>query len=315
MKTMFSLVCEVAAVLLFASCQATTDPKPTTGTLKVRAYSESYTDPTTISASSPIDAILTVTQPDGSSKTMVTDHLGYLEIGTATPGTYTIQPRYLGSSTSQSFVVTAGQTTTGTMLIPQMGIEYYLLNPAKAPTNTKTTRLALAQAISRAAILSSVSSSATVAYSTISPLLSGTGFSSAHALTEAPGQNLSGVTLEILFNTNAAHQTRATMVQTQWQSAGAAVTTTPLVWATFVTTRDTDHNFQVARGGWGFDSNNPLSFYTAQTFLSGDTAYQALLTQAAADLAALSMTAFDSDIVALNDYLIDNALILPVNYT
>lgn len=75
-----SAILGLASILVLASCQPLLDMLglgEKVGTLKVRAYSESYAaDTSQIDGTYPIDAILDVLYPDGSSRTVMTDELG-----------------------------------------------------------------------------------------------------------------------------------------------------------------------------------------------------------------------------------------------
>jgi hypothetical protein len=309
------------AAIVFSSCSGLGDKG---GTLKVRSYNQGLSATLAdIDESYEIDAILDVVYPDGSAKTVLTDHLGFYDFGTVPAGNYLIAPRYCPQDAAKTFVVVDGEATTGELPIPDLGLEFYLFNPAKSPVDTLGVRQALCEGIVRADILEAFSSSCQPLYSTIPASMAGTWPSPAHTMSESitsANEHLGtsgALSLEILFNTTTNQQAKAAVIKSEWEGlsgSGASsvmVSLRSLEFSAFLAARDTDKDFQIARGGWILESNNLLKFYEtlAQYF---DTEYEPLLATARARLADIDMAAYESALVAINDYLIDKALILPL---
>jgi ABC-type oligopeptide transport system substrate-binding subunit len=285
-------------------------------------------DPTTITSADKIDALLEITAPDGTKTNVVTDDLGYCDLGAVAPGTYSVKPRYFAAA-AKSFQVVAGQSTSAEVTTPQAGLGFYLFNPAKSPLDKLSVRQAHAAAVSRADVVTASGQIPVpaVAFSTVPQGLQGAWSAGLHL--QAEDLNFAKTTLGttvvavgILYNNDGtspnALQNMATAVQGQWQAISAKVTVTLVQqpWSTFLVTRDTNKDFQVAREGWILDSNNPLPFYeTLSPILGNYSGFAALMTTATHDLSTKSFSAFDADLVALNDYLVDNALVVPLyNY-
>ncbi|AGI73382.1 putative extracellular solute-binding protein [Octadecabacter arcticus 238] len=68
------------------------------------------------------------------------------------------------------------------------------------------------------------------------------------------------LTLEIVYNTSDSHQSVAVAVGQMWkQTLGVDVTLANQEWATFLDTRG-EQNYEVARGGWCADYNEPSTY-------------------------------------------------------
>ncbi len=313
------IVWVVALAAIVFGCENPSSTKDETGTLKVRSYSDGYADPSTISAESPINAILDVTYPDGSKRTVVTDELGFYDFGAVPAGTYEIKPRYLDDLAPTRISVGKGEAVSKTVLLPYIEIAYYLFDPDTAPVNGANVRKALSLAVVRQDIADASGGTNAPLASCIPARLAGPWSAAAHAHAESLGEARTtlgngAADLAISYNDNVAvNAPIAAKVRDQWQAIGNAVTVSlsAYSWDDFVQKRDVNKSFQAARGGWGYDSNNPLPLFAAQVFL--ETAeYASLLQAAEADLARGDFGAFDADIVALNDYLVDNCLLIPL---
>lgn len=113
------------------------------------------------------------------------------------------------------------------------------------------------------------------------------------------------IALEILYNTSDAHRQIATVMGQMWQQKlGVQVTLANMEWNTFLDARG-QGNFDVSRGGWCADFNDPSSFMDLFNTSSGynDAAYSneevdALLAQARSQADASAIYAQLEEIVA-----------------
>ncbi len=318
----------LVALIGLSSCSTILDLLglgPATGRLKVRAYNQAYAADTTAIDNSTIwiDAILDVTYPDGTKDTVVTDHLGYYNFGEVDEGDYLIVPRYCEASVGRTFTVEGGESCTGSLTIPDIGLYYYILNPAQAPLDSLAVRQALCLAINREEILVAANGPTVPAYSTIPATMAGDWYNAAHAMYESVDEAnaalgaAGALALDIIFNVNTRHAAIAAAVQTDWQvlvgdsSSSVAVTLTSQAWDTYLATKGSNA-FRVIRGGWILDSNNLLPFYDMISTHVTAQAYADLLAAARVQYDARDFEAYETGLVAINDYLVDNALILPM---
>lgn len=314
------------AVLLMGCQNLTLSLRNKKGNLQVRSYSDLYSlDPTTISATNPINAIIDITYPDNTKKTIVTDNYGYYNFGEVDIGEYKIQPRYCSVVYGKSFMVKEGETTTGTIITPSTGIYYYNFNTDREPVNTLNIRQSLCKAVNRQNIINILASNNTPAYNLIPEKLTDDWCLSAHSLNESKTEantllsTTNSISLEILYNTSTGHTAIANSIKNDWESlVGSGATTVNVTlnnqtWNTFLIMRDTNKNYQVVRNGWAMDSNNLLNFYKAIKYVE-TVEYQNLLNQAQNDLNVLDFSAYELDLIEINNYLIDNAMVLPLYY-
>lgn len=289
-----------------------------TGNLKIRSYSAAYADPADITEEGPIYAILDAEYPDGTVKTVVTDALGYYDFGSVKAGTYRITPRYVNGAAATEVTVRANENTEATILTPVIEIAYYLLNGNQTPLKGAEIREALTKAVVRQEIIAAAAADVDPLYSLLPAKLSGAWCTGAAAAVEALGdsQGIVGtdaLALTLSYNNNVPkNQPIAEKVEAQWEAIGAsvAVNLNGVSWDDFVALRDENPSFQAARGGWSFDSNNPLFVFKVQAFID-DPAYLALLQEAETRLLNGQIAEFEADIVALNDFVMENYLILP----
>jgi len=317
------LILVLCAVGTIISCPCL----PGNGSLKIRAYGESWaSDPSLITEDVKINAILDVTYPDGTKHTIVTDSLGYYDFGSVVAGDYLVQPRYLASSAAKTFTVMEGETTGGDLVIPGIGIYYYVLNPAKPQVSSLDVRRALCEAIIRENIRGSVSGSTGLPENNLIPIsMEGSWSSFASSLIESiDGANghladAGAIVLEILYNTSTTHAAIANTIKSEWEilvgsgASSVSVTLNSKEWATYldmVINRD----YVVARSGWIIDSNNLLSLFGAPN-IPADSGYTEILNETTVALTNLDFDAYEAGLVALNNYLIESAIVLPIyNY-
>lgn len=294
-----------------------------TGNLNIRSYSEQYTDPSTISENVQINSILDITFPDNSTETIITDDLGYYILVDIPIGDYIIQPRYCSTNYKKIFTVSEGLTTTGTIVTPKTGLYFYAFNTNRTPINLLSVRQALCKAINRQQIINAAKINNTLAFNTIPEKIFGNWSTLAHSMNESviEANNLLGSTnsidIEIIYNDLTGHQLIANEIKKQWEnlsglgSTDVNVTLKGMPWDDFIETIYTKNDFQVARFGWLLDSNNLLNFYKSIKY---DTMYENLLIEAQEKLSVGDYSAYENKLVELNDYLIDNAVILPLYF-
>ncbi len=295
------------------------------GSLIIRSYSESYAaDPSVITADLRIQAILDVAGPNSYAETVVTDDLGYYDFGELVVGEYTIQPRYFPVSAARTVTVRADMETEEAVPIPAVAMSFYVLNGGSVALSETDIRKALCAALDRSAILGIVGEPKQALYNMVPPQMAGPWMVSALSLSESiqTANTLLGehadIEFGILFNDSPENQTIAESLQSSWQNLSGSgftavtVNLTSQAWDAFIQTRDTDKNFDVARHGWVMDSNNLLVFYESLGNYIDDDAYTGWLTSARDKLESGDITGYENDIVAINNYLIDNAFILPL---
>lgn len=189
-------------------------------------------------------------------------------------------------------------------------------------------RRALCAAIDRAAIIEAAPSAGISAcFSTIPSNIGGDWSAQAHAFVEDVDQAnaalgaAGAVAVPITVNDSARQITIATKVTESWEaldgdgSSSIDATTTAVAWTDFLAIYDTSHDYSVIRMALNLESNNLLPQYEmiAGAFSSPDAGFESLLSEARNDMASGDWTAFDADLVALNDYLVDNALVMPIH--
>lgn len=156
---------------------------------------------------------------------------------------------------------------------------YYLFNVTEKPFNNVKIRKAFAMAIQRQPIVERVTMGGQIpAYGFVPPGIKGVSqeFRSEHKddffkedFTEAKkllqeGMKEEGVTtlppVTLLYNSSEGHQKIALAVADMWKkNLGVDIKTQNQEWGVFIQTRN-KLNFQIARGGWSADYNDPMTF-------------------------------------------------------
>jgi oligopeptide transport system substrate-binding protein len=178
---------------------------------------------------------------------------------------------------------------------PYLGTYYYIFNVNKAPTNDINVRKALTLAIDREQIVNDVtkagqqpatgfvptglvdsqgndfratagdygiSTTADVeaAKAALNKYLKAQGYKD---VSEMPA-------VELIYNTSEGHKAVAEAIQEMWKkNLGVKVNLVNQEWAVFQDTRHVG-NFEVARGGWIGDYNDPMTFLDLWTSYSGN---------------------------------------------
>ncbi len=169
------------------------------------------------------------------------------------------------------------------MVFPQDAVYYFSFNTKVAPLDNVKVRQALAYAVDRKAIVETVTKAGQMPAHSMIP---GTDYdadgnvfnvkSGFHGfkedgtadvekakalLAEAGYPDGAGFpSFELLYNTSEGHKAIAEAIQEMWkQNLGINVTLANQEWAVFQDTR-TNHDFQIARGGWIGDYSDPMTY-------------------------------------------------------
>jgi len=214
---------------------------------------------------------------------------------------------------------------------------YYLFNTTVKPFSNEKVRKALSMAINRQDIADKVAlGGETPAYGFVPPGIKGESkqfrdevsddyFKEDYAEAKkllAEGLQELGMTelppLSLMYNTNDKHQKIAEAIAEMWrQNLGANVKLDNAEWGVFLDTRN-NLNYEVARGGWGADYDDPMTFLDLFTTNSGNNntgfaspEYDELIKKAnsTADQAERMKAMADAE-----KMLIDSRAIMPIYY-
>lgn len=169
------------------------------------------------------------------------------------------------------------------MVYPQDAVYYYSFNTKVAPLDNVKVRQALALAVDRKAIVETVTKAGQQPAHSMVPATDydaegnvfnvKSGFHMFNAdgtanvekakalLAEAGFPDGAGFPeMELLYNTSEGHKAIAEAIQEMWkQNLGINVKLANQEWAVFQDTR-TNHDFQIARGGWIGDYSDPMTY-------------------------------------------------------
>ncbi|MEM9424299.1 MAG: peptide ABC transporter substrate-binding protein, partial [Spirochaetota bacterium] len=159
----------------------------------------------------------------------------------------------------------------------QLATYYYIFNNSRPPFDDMRVRKALAMTMGREDIANKVMGQGQVpAYAMVPPIDGYDGIAKTPEdvemakalLAEAGYPDGEGFpTITILYNTSEGHKKVAEFVQQRWDEVlGIKVELENQEWKTFLQSR-TDHNFDIARGGWVGDYLDPNTFL--DMFVSG----------------------------------------------
>ncbi len=224
-------------------------------------------------------------------------------------------------------------------ILPDLAAYYYIFNVDQEPVNDPLVRRALALAIDRKAVVEQVTKAGQMPATGIVPnglkLSTNEEFRKAagdygidpnaskveearELLTEAGYPNGEGFpAIELLYNTGEAHKAVAEAIQEmRKQNLGIEVILSNQEWAVF---QDSRHqgSFTVARGGWGADYADPMTFLDLWTSYSGNndtqwknTEYDKLIEKAK----VTSGKERDDLLLATEKMMMDEMITMPVYY-
>jgi oligopeptide transport system substrate-binding protein len=182
---------------------------------------------------------------------------------------------------------------------PQVATYYYLFNMTRKPFTDVRVRKALAMALDLNELVNKVTKGGQLATSSMVPAMAG--YTPAKGPTfnvEAARKLLAEAGFPggagfpktpILYNTSDGHKKIAEWVQESWKkNLGIEVSLVNQEWKTFLDTRSSSHDFDIARAGWVGDYLDPNTFLDMFMIGSGlndglysNTEYDALLKKAA----------------------------------
>ncbi len=153
---------------------------------------------------------------------------------------------------------------------PEYGTYYYIINVTRKPLDDARVRKALGMAFDRALLTSQVAKTGVPAASFVPP---SSGYTPAKGVTlnvEEAKKLLAAAgypggkgfpAFSILYNTSSNHKRIAEFIQAQWKTnLGIDVTLVNQEWSTYLDTRSSSHNFDIARAGWIADYLDPSTF-------------------------------------------------------
>jgi oligopeptide transport system substrate-binding protein len=226
------------------------------------------------------------------------------------------------------------------MIFPQDAVYYYSLNTKVAPLDNVKVRQALALAIDRKAIVETVTKAGQFPAHSMVPatdydadgnifnvksgfhifkedgtadvekakaLLAEAGFADGKGFPE----------MELLYNTSEGHKAIAEAIQEMWkQNLGINVKLANQEWAVFQDTR-TNHDFQIARGGWVGDYSDPMTylgmFITGSTMNYGEWSSAAYDSAIAASKKLTDQARFD-ELYKADKVLMEEMPVIPIYY-
>jgi len=231
-------------------------------------------------------------------------------------------------------------------LEPQLGSYYYIFNVAKGPTTDVNVRKALTHAIDRKAITEEVTKGGQQPATGFVPsgLLDSTGAEfrkeagdygigleanveqAKEYLAKAGYPNGKGFPkMTITYNTSEGHKAVAEAIQEMWKkNLGIDVTLQNQEWAVFQDTRRVG-NFDVARGGWLGDYEDPMTFLDMWTSYSGNNDAQwsskkgdfpanDKYTKLIEESKLISGVDRDKKLYETEKILMDEAIVMPIYY-
>jgi hypothetical protein len=247
------------------------------------------------------------------------DQYGRITINNVPTGTYTIHPVFMNSSFDRTVTVPKAVTVSETIVLPTIQVETRLLS---ASWQTADIRKGLAAALLRADLLAVANPEPIkqACYKALPSDFSGDGLTLT-ALTEngSLANSLlpqSPISFTMKYNTNVYHTAVGNALKTRWETFDG-IQTIMLEehdWTTYLDTILNIGNFDVARFGWGFSSNNPLVYFDRIMVYSGYSSTQsaALYFQLATAKAAGDVGAIMSLISQFHNLIMDEGLVIPL---
>ena len=227
-------------------------------------------------------------------------------------------------------------------IVPYLGTYYYIFNVNKAPTDNINVRKALTLAIDREQIVTDVAKGGQQPATGFVPTglvdSQGNDFrKTAGNYGITPNANIEKAKeylakagypdgkgmppIELIYNTSEGHKAIAEAVQEMWKkNLGIDVNLVNQEWAVF---QDTRHqgNFQVARGGWIGDYNDPMTFLDLWTTYSGNNDAQWKYKPENKEFDKLienskitTGVARDKDLYAAEKLMMDQVIVAPIYY-
>ncbi len=250
---------------------------------------------------------------------------GVISVPNVPPGSYTVHPVFMGTDLDVNIEAVANEITRRTIVIPDMRLEYYAVNP-ESVTDARFRR-ELASALDRDAVMADITDE-TLTYTSLYTLLPSAMLNDGLALNSSvveSGSVLSGTAgkdLTISYNENSTHGEVAASIKSQWEECGdiGTITTSGMSWDSLSTLRD-NIDFEIIRSGWLMDSNNPIAFLKYLIEMVGFTSseYNAIIAElegahadALLNLDYLSAADYIGYTNQLHDLILDEGLVIPI---
>jgi ABC-type transport system substrate-binding protein len=320
----------IITVLFGLALSCNNNPKPKNGTLIVNLYCQKIQNDAGSSGlafESWIDAngveLASLIRVHGlDPEYYISDKYGRITIANVPPGSYTIHPLFMSTDHDLEVQVVSGGTTTRTIIMPDVVIQGYLVN---AGFQNAGFRRALSVGIDRESILTTLVWGHQPVYAALPAMFYLDGFSPIASIVEDPDSAVSlfsdanELDFSLKYNQNEAgtNEPLAVQMKAQWETYDAVGTVTldkAADWTSFVTDVYDNHLYEVARFGWGFDTNNPVPFL--RRIIDGSThtseTYAAMVAGFEAAQANLDMEAFLSLIDEANTLILEEGLFIPV---
>lgn len=321
---------------LLVGCQTPWD-QGKTGSLKVTVIDTvGVSDPTTYfqtylsNAPTATSYGLVTVSPAIGGKTLFPGNLqGVVNLPSVPAGTYSVWPTFFPGK-GQTVEVQAGQTTTVSLTFHlYAGVQFLYLNTADTtvPLSDLSVRKALAAGLDREAIRAGAVGTKEVlacllpvpGYQTSPPA----GLNLLAAGDGKPSAVLAGKTIDFLTNLNASGEYAAlsSHVVAGFTALGLAASATTASSGPAKTALMGAGTFTAARGGWAPDGTNDLLPSLVQWFGSasaydwsrvGAQGVDTLLDQTAAALASGDSAAYEAQVFAVNNAVLNLAAVIPL---
>ncbi len=247
------------------------------------------------------------------------DENGRIIISDVPPGTYTVHPVFMSTEHDITVQVVDEKTTARTIIIPDILIQGYLVHTGFMDANF---RKALSVGIKREDILTTLEWDYQPVYTALPTMFYQDGMYTNTGVVEnaEAATTLFGATTAQNFtlkhNTSEAHASLASQIISQWgdYDAVGTITTSVTDWEIFTNEVYELHDYEVARFGWVFDSNNPLVFLRQifdRTEYTSD-AYSALVAEVEEIQSDMDAEAFLSYIDEFHTMILDEGLFIPI---
>ncbi len=273
----------------------------------------------------PVATIVEIIPAINGKEIYISDDNGNVLVENVPAGNYSIHPVFFDTTSDFTLTVTDEVTTDiDTVLLPNLGAIYYYTFNLTGSGNTDLTtevRIALSKYLNRQDLLDSIASDKTPAYNLIPYNHMFDGLESVESIIEETtwaDTNLSILTpidFNILYNTTDSNLDLANGFKDQIDimTEIGIITLTDQVWDTYITTK-VDMAFEVARSGWGFESNNFIDYFQALVDESGysNASFASLILAAESALTSGSLDQYIDNIISIHNLLLSEMIIIPI---
>lgn len=154
---------------------------------------------------------------------------------------------------------------------PEYGTYYFIINVTRKPLNDPRVRKALSMGFDRKALVETVTKGGQIPATAFVPPSVGYTPAKGYGLNPEEGKKLLAAAgypdgkgfpkFTILYNTSSNHKRIAEFIQAEWKkNLGIEVDLLNQEWSTYLDTRSSSHNFDLARAGWIADYLDPSTF-------------------------------------------------------